>query len=249
MNARILLYDVECTPITAHVWGLRDLSVGINQIVEDPRLLGVGHKWYGGTPARYLSDLRLGRREMLERTWSLLDKADVVVGYNSVGFDNKWMNGEFAREGMPPPSPYKNLDLYRIVRANFRWPSYKLQYASTALGLEGKLDTGGHGLWVKVMEGDAKADDKMARYCRRDVDLLEPMLDKLTPWLPASVNMALLHGIESLACQKCASTNLESRGIAYTASRSYPQYRCRDCGGWTRDTRSVGSSRTAGVVR
>lgn len=248
MSVKTLLYDIECSPIVAHVWGLRDLSVGINQIVANPEVLGVGYKWHEGRPARYLSTQKLGRTEMLQQTWALLDEADVVVGYNSVGFDNKWMNGEFAREGLTPPSPYKNIDLYKVVRSNFRWPSYKLQYASQALGLEGKLETGGHGLWVRVMEGDEKADAKMARYCRRDVELLGPLLEKMRPWLPATVNMALMIG-EELACQKCGSADLESRGTAYTATRAYGQYRCRDCGGWTRDNRSTHGTNVSGVAR
>jgi hypothetical protein len=243
MSPKVLLYDVECAPVVAHVWGLRDLNVGINQVVADPYVLGVGHKWYGGAPARYLSVNKLGRQTMLERTWALFDEADVVVGYNHIGFDNKWMNGEFAREGLTPPSPYKNIDLLKVARANFRFPSFKLQYVSTALGLEGKLSTGGHDLWIRTMAGDPAADRKMARYCKQDVELLEPLLDKLRPWVGNAVNFALWseQGAE-LACQKCgASEFLRPKGMAYTATRAYKQWWCKPtaggCGGWTREAR------------
>jgi DNA-directed RNA polymerase subunit RPC12/RpoP len=80
------------------------------------------------------------------------------------------------------------------------------------------------------------------------VELLGPLLEKLRPWLPATVNFALYNG-EELACQKCGSDDLESRGTAYTATRAYPQFRCRACGGWTRDSRSEMGTRAAGVAR
>lgn len=255
MTPKVLLYDVECAPTVAHVWGLRDLNVGINQIVADPYILGVGFKWYGGAPPRYLSVNKLGREAVLEQTWRLFDEADVVVGYNHIGFDNKWMQGEFARSGLTPPSPFKNIDLLKIARANFRFPSFKLQYVSTALGLEGKLSTGGHDLWIRTMAGDPSADRKMARYCKQDVALLEPLLDLLRPWAGNQVNFALWseQGAE-LACQKCGSAEfLVAKGTAYTANRAYPQVWCKPakggCGGWTRDSKSSWSIPSVGVQR
>lgn len=255
MTAKVLLYDVECAPVVAHIWSLRDLSVGINQIVTDPALLGIGHKWYGSeTPPRYLSVNKLGREAMLEQLWRLFDDADVVAGYNNNGFDNKWVQGEFAREGFTPPSPFKSIDLYRIARANFRFPSYKLQYVSTALGLEGKLSTGGHDLWVRTMAGDPAAERKMARYCKQDVALLEPLLDRLRPWMGAQVNFALYEDSGELACQKCGSAEfLRPKGTAYTATMAYKQHLCDPkrggCGGWTREKKSAGTTPGAGVQR
>lgn len=254
MSARVLLTDIETTPITVHTWSLRDLNVGLNQIIEHPRILGVGWKWYGQSATRYASEMQLGRAGMLAEVHEQLDKADVVVHYNGDRFDIPWVQGEFAREGLTPPSPFKSVDLYKVAKKNFRFPSHKLQYVSTALGLEGKYETGGHDLWRRVMDGDEVADRKMGRYCRQDVRLLEPLLDKMTPWLPNTVNMALLNGVEGLACQKCGRPEfLRPKGTAYTATRAYPQYVCEPkrggCGGWTRDTRSIGGTKTAGVVR
>lgn len=247
MSARVLSLDLETSPIVAHVWGLRDQFVGINQIVQDPEIIGVGWRW--DKPAKYASTWADGGRSgMLQLAHQLLDEADVVVHYNGDRFDIPWLNGEFAREGLTPPSPFKNIDLYKVARKNFRFPSYKLQYVSTALGLSGKLDTGGHELWVKCINGDEKARRKMATYCKRDVNLLPDLLEKLRPWLPATVNFALYNG-EEIACQKCGGTDLESRGTAYTATRAYGQYRCRSCGGWTRDNRSTHGTNVSGVAR
>lgn len=256
MTAKLLFLDDETSPIVAHIWGLRDLNVGINQIVQDPEIIGVGYRReWAERRAQYVSTWDDGGREaMLKKLWTLLDECDVAVHYNGDRFDIPWLNGEWARVGLTPPSPFKNLDLYKVVRKNFRFPSYKLQYVSTALGLPGKLSTGGHGLWVACMNGDPKARAKMARYCKQDVNLLPDLLEKLRPWLGAQVNFALFDATGELACQKCGQSEfLRPKGTAYTATMAYPQHWCDPkrggCGGWTREKKSAGSTPGAGVQR
>lgn len=253
MSAKVLLLDLETSPITAHIWGLRDLNVGINQIRKQPRVIGVGAKWLGAKNVMWRSEYHDSRPEMLEHIHAALDQADIAVHFNGNGFDIPWLMGEFAREEMPPPSPFKNVDLYRVVRKNFRFPSYKLQYVSTALGLEGKVATGGHDLWVKCLESEGEEQRKawalMRKYAKQDVALLEPLFHKLKPYFPGTVNMAVYAPGDGPACQKCGSNDLESRGTAYTAQRAYPQFRCNDCGGWTRDGKASWSVSTTGVAR
>lgn len=248
MSVNILYYDIETEPMVVHAWGLRDQNIGLNQIVRDPQMMGFAFK-AGDNPVRWTSKWDRPYSDMLRTARLLFDEADVVVTYNGVTFDNKWLNGEFVRFNITPPSPFKNIDLYKIVRQNFRLPSYRLAYVAPHFGIGHKVDTGGHELWFDCMHGDEKARRKMARYCKQDVALLPDLLEKVRPYLPASINMALLNGIEGLACQKCGGTDLESRGVAYTATMAYPQYRCRDCGGWTRDKRAVGGTRGVGVAR
>jgi hypothetical protein len=44
---RILIVDIETAPITAHVWGVRDQYVGLDQVIEDWSVLAFAAKWYG----------------------------------------------------------------------------------------------------------------------------------------------------------------------------------------------------------
>lgn len=247
MNARTLFLDLETSPITVHSWSLRDLSVGLNQIVELPRIIGVAYRWEDMRSAKYLSTWDEGEQHMLEFAHSLLDEADAVVGWNSQGFDVKWLNGEFIRVGLTPPAPFKNVDLYRTAKAAFRWPSYKLQYASEVLLGSTKLPTGGHQLWVDCLNGDEKARAKMARYARRDVDLLPPLLKKMRPWLGNQVNFALIGGTDG--CPKCGSEERQSRGLAYTATAAFPQYRCNGCGAWYRGNKRDFGVENVGIAR
>lgn len=259
MAPKILALDIECSPATVHAWSLRDLHIGLNQIMEDPEIIGVGYSW-DNKPAKYVSkwdqDELGGRAFMLGFIWELLNEADIVVTYNGIGFDIPWLNGEFMREGLTPPEPFKQIDLYRVFRKNARFISHKLDYVAGAVLGMNKLPTGGHQLWVDCINGDAKARARMARYCKRDVMLLWPLLEKARPWLGNQVNFALWseQGVE-LACQKCGSADfLRKKGMAHTATRSYDQYICHvgdgGCGGWTRDTRMAEVlTRATGVTR
>lgn len=156
MSPKVLFLDNETKPLLVHTWGLRDLNVGLNQIIEDAAIIGVGHRFAEQKRASYTSVWDLahdgdepyngvpyqGHALMLKKVWGLLDEADIVVGWNSTGFDVPWLNGEFVKAGMTPPSPFREIDLYRVAKRNFRWPSYKLQYAAEVLLGSTKLPTG-----------------------------------------------------------------------------------------------------------
>lgn len=254
MSARILLADIETSYTVARIWSLRDLNVGINQIKEDPRMIAIGAQWYGEKSVRFFSEYHHTRKEMLEQTHELLTEADVVVTYNGDRFDLKWWNGEFFREGITPPSPFKSLDLYKVGGKNFRFVSHKLQYVSTAAGLEGKLSHTGFQLWIDCLEGDEETRRRawglMQRYCKQDVRLLGPLLDRMRPWITGAINFAIYEPNDGRPrCQKCGAVSLTRQGWAVTTSGRFQQYQCQACGGWTRDTRSVERVSTTGVAR
>lgn len=251
---RIGYWDCETSPNIADVWGLFDQNVSLAQLRESTRLIGFGWKWRG-EKVQFFSEYHHGVDAMLYKLHQFMDQADAVVTFNGDRFDALHANREFIEHGMTPPSPTKSVDLYRVVKKNFRFPSFKLQYVSERLLGEGKLQHTGHSLWRDCLGNDEerkrKAWDLMRRYCKQDVALLEPLHDKLTPWLGNQFNVALYdpENDGALHCQKCGGTDLESRGTAYTATRAYPQFRCRGCGGWTRDGKASWSIKGSGVVR
>lgn len=253
MTAKVLYWDIETAPLVVHAWGLRDQNIAINQIRQHPRMIGFGSLWEGEKRARFYSEYHQSHEEMVVRARDLLDEADAVVSFNGQGFDTKHANAEFVEAGLTPPSPYKHIDLFRVVKKNFRWPSYKLAYVSQRLGIGAKLQHTGHQMWIDCLEGDEETKRKawalMSRYCRQDVQLLPDLKERLLPWLGNSFNPALYIDSEETMCQKCGSTDLESRGTAYTALRAYPQFRCRQCGGWTRDVKSSYGITAAGVIQ
>ena len=64
-----------------------------------------------------------GKKKMLKEIHAMLDEADVVVTFNGDKFDLKILNQEFLMAGLGPASPYKSVDLYKVVKRKFRFTS------------------------------------------------------------------------------------------------------------------------------
>jgi DNA polymerase III epsilon subunit-like protein len=111
-----------------------------------------------------------------------MDEADVLVGWNSAAFDHKHINREFLENGIQPPSPVKDLDLMSVVKANFQFPSNKLDYVAQKLGVGAKVKHSGFKLWLDCMAGNEKAWVEMKKYQIQDVNLLIDLYDLLLPW-------------------------------------------------------------------
>lgn len=178
----ILLLDIETTPIKAYVWGLWDQNVTIDQIIEPTEMLCFGARWLGQKKVVFKSVHHDGKKAMLEELHRLMDQADVLVGWNSAAFDHKHINREFLENGMQPPSPVKDLDLMSVTKANFAFPSNKLDYVAQRLGVGAKVKHSGFSLWIKCMEGDDKAWKEMKKYQVQDVNLLVDLYYELLPW-------------------------------------------------------------------
>lgn len=232
----ILFLDIETTPALADVWGLFNVNVGLNQLRESPGLLCFSAKWLGDVDEATLcySEHRHGQGEMVRMAHNLLHIADAVVTWNGRRFDIPHLNREFLELGYNPPAPYKQIDLYQVAKRQFRFPSNKLQYVSTALGFNGKVDHEGHGLWVKCMDGDPEAWERMEAYNKQDVILLEQLYGRFLPWINNHPSMAL-DGL--LNCPKCGSKRLQRRGSEVTAVSTYQRYQCQACGAWSRDVK------------
>lgn len=243
---RILLIDIETAPMLVYTWGLFDQNIGINQIVEPTRMLCFAAKWLGEPETFFYSEHQGTRDMMVTQAWSLLDQADVVVHYYGSRFDVPHLNREFLSAGLPPPSPYKQVDLKLAVSKRFKFPSNKLQFVSQALGLAGKEDTGGFGLWRKCMDGDPAAWKRMEKYNRQDTLLLEDVYEALLPWIPNAPHRHL-YG-DTAGCGRCGSEDVVRDGVYRTAVSTYAQHRCNDCGTWFRGSKRLGGTKLQAAV-
>jgi DNA polymerase elongation subunit (family B) len=231
---RVLLIDIETSPNLGYVWSLWQQNVGLSQLVATTEMMCFAAKWLGDKGTMFWSAHEHGRQELVAAAHRLFDEADVVMHFNGKSFDVKHLNREFIEAGMAPPSPFKQIDLLLAVKKNFRFPSNKLQYVSTALGLAGKTEHEGFGLWTKCMAGDAKAWKLMEKYNRQDVVLLEELYEKLLPWVPALPNR---HLYGDSGCPSCGSHDLRPNGFAYTNVSKFRQYRCGSCGSFFRSSK------------
>lgn len=235
---RILLLDIETAPNTAHVWGLWNENIPLDRLVTSGYTLSWAAKWHGEDQVVGASLGNTGPKTMLKAIHKMMNEADVIVHYNGTKFDIPTLNKEFVQYGMGPPAPYKQIDLLRTCRNQFRFPSNKLAYVVKALGLGEKAETGGYDTWLGCMAGDKEAFRKMEAYNVHDVILLEKLYDKLRPWIKGHANQNL-YG-ESCVCPVCASSNYQRRGYAVVSTLRYRRYRCNECSSWFRSFKSDG---------
>jgi hypothetical protein len=236
--------DIETSPVVAHAWKLFKTSIAINQIIEHPRTICFAAKFIDERKVHFYSEFEHGHEGMVEAAHDLLDRADIVMHFNGDAFDLKRLNSEILIAGLTPPSPSKSIDLLKVARKNFYFPSNKLAYISERLGLAGKVKHEGHELWIRCLAGDPKAWAVMKRYNIQDVRLLEEIYEKVRPWIQGHPHYGLYSGVTD-CCPNCGGTDMQRRGFAKTLAGRFQQYRCKACGTWSRSThRAEGVSTT-----
>lgn len=237
---RVLLVDIETAPVLAHVWGLYDQNVALNQIEADWFILSWSAKWLGEKKVMY-ADQRNAKniendKPLLEGIWKLLDEADIVVSQNGKAFDTKKLNARFVIHDMKPPSSYKQIDTFLLAKKHFGFTSNKLEYMSSKLCKKYKKLTHkkfpGFELWKECLAGNKQAWAEMERYNKHDVLALEELYTKLIPW-DGSINFAVYQDAASKVCS-CGSKKFHKNGYAYTSAGKYQRFSCAECGAESR---------------
>jgi DNA polymerase elongation subunit (family B) len=245
---KILLLDIETAPNLVHVWGLYEQNVAINQIQAAGYVLCWSAKWLGDPELMFDSVHQSRPKTMLKRIHKLLDQADVVISYNGIRFDLPTLNKEFVTHDLAPPAPYKQVDLLRTARGQFRFPSNKLDYVAQALDLGHKVRHKGHSLWVECMAGDDEAWRQMEKYNKQDVVLLEKVYLRLLPWIKGHPNHGVYDEPGIPVCPTCGHHHLQRRGFARTIANKYARYQCMNCGTWTREPFSELTREDRGII-
>ena len=207
------------------------------QLAESTEIICFAAKWVGKHKIIFRSVYHDGKEKMLQTIWELLDETDVVIHYNGRRFDVPHLNREFLQAEMPPPAPFRQIDLLQATKKQFRFPSNKLDYVANALGIGEKLKHEGFDLWRRCMANEESAWNLMRQYNINDVALTELLYERLLPWIPSVPSQSAYS--EELVCPSCGSENLHPRGTAYTQQSSYQRYRCHSCGRWSRGTKSL----------
>lgn len=233
---KVLLLDIETSPNLAHVWGLWQQNVGINQIQEASYVLCWAAKWLDEKKVMFDSVHQSKEKDMLKGIHALISEADAVIHYNGTRFDMPTLNKEFLLNGLLPPPPYKQIDLLRTMRSQFRFPSNKLDYVAQRLEVGSKVEHEGHTLWTKCMAGDKKAWKTMEAYNKQDVVVLEKVYHKVLPWIKNHPN----HNVYTTdhVCPTCGSSKLHRRGTAKSSAGVYQRYQCQGCGSWSQNKKS-----------
>lgn len=240
-NPRILFYDIETMGEKGWYFPPR-YETNILYVEHYEHLLSVAWKWQGEKKTHviglddfpgYKKD-RHNDRKLTEFIASLFTEANVVIAHNGNNFDQKLVQARIMVHKLPPPSPYWQIDTRREIKKVSRFPSNKLDDLGRQLELGQKLSHGNfEELWLACDRGDSKAWNIMKRYNKQDVVLLEQLYMELRPWI--SNHPAMNMFTEDMeACPKCGKGPMSRQGTRTNKTTIYQQFRCLNCGGWSR---------------
>lgn len=242
---KMLVLDIETSPLLGNVWTLWNNNLGLNQLRQDWHVMSWAAKWYDSDEVIYM-DQRNAKditndKKILKPLHKLLDEADIVISHNGRKFDVPKLNARFILNGMSPPSSFRNLDTCVIAKRHFGFTSNKLAYLTDKLCTKyKKLNHGkfpGQELWTQCIIGNSEAWDEMEEYNRYDVLSLQELYDVLVPW-DDKINFTVY--FEDDVCS-CGSNKIIENGIYYTNASKYQKYKCKDCGKEYRDRKAIKS--------
>jgi hypothetical protein len=232
---KVLLYDIETSPIISYTWGIWDQNVGLNQIKEDWHVLAFAAKWLGDPPSKmFYQDQRNAKdirndKPLLKAIWKLLDESEIVITQNGRSFDQKKLNARFIINGIEPPSSSKHIDTKVLAKKHFAFTSNKLEYMTDKLCTKYKKlkhsKFSGFELWRECMSGNREAWDEMEKYNKYDVLSLEELYYKISPW-GTNVNFSSYTGQDTCNC----GGEFVKNGYDFTQTGKYQRYRCKACG-------------------
>jgi len=243
--AKILLFDIETTPMEVFVWGLiGNKYINHDNIINDWNVLSWSAKWL--CDSKVMSDIQRSDeaierddKRVLNGIWKLIDQADIVITQNGNAFDIKKLNTRFKINGYPPPSSFQSIDTLLVAKRNFAFSSNKLDYMSKIMIRRGKIETN-FDLWRNCLLGDKKALKKMQKYNEEDVRLLEEVYIELRPWIKSHPNVGIYIDGEAKACPTCGSENIRRNGSYYTTTvNQYQSYSCNNCGSHCRELKGI----------
>lgn len=238
-EVNILLLDIETAPLRAYVWSRWKQNIFLDQSISEWFMLTWSAKWLNEEEvfSDKLTPHEVHREDdarISKSLWKLLEEADIVIGHNSKRFDIPKINSRFIINGLPPTSPYKQIDTMEVAKRQFGFSSNKLDNLAIQFGFERKLSTGFE-LWKKCMEGDKASLAYMEEYNKYDVVLLEKVYLKLRPYIKGHPNLGVYYyDVEVPQCGHCGSASLILNNKYYTNVSEYTTYRCTECGAVSR---------------
>lgn len=250
-NPRVLVFDLETSPLRAYVWSIwkQNVNPTNGHLRSQKMILSWSAKWLYGdnvmndalTPDEILSE---DDSRITKSLWKLIDEADVLIAHNGIGYDVKTFNTRCLLHDLPPTSHYQVIDTLLHARKRFKLESNKLDYLGQILGFGKKLPTS-FSLWDRCMQGDEEAMKYMVKYCDQDVILLEAIYLKMRPWIKPHPNFNLIIGqMEDKACPSCGSKDVKDNGVYRTYANVYQAHKCGCCSSTFRSRKAVKLDKT-----
>ncbi len=231
---KILIYDIETSPMIGYHWGHWQQNISLSQTIQNSIMITWSAKWLyedevfsdKNTPEEML---KLNDKRICKSLWDMIHEADIVVAHHGDKFDVPMMNSRFIINGLPPYSVTNSIDTKKVASKTFRFASNKLDALAGYFGFGQKIKTN-FDLWKGCMEGDQQSIDDMETYNIQDVKVLEEVYLKLRPYIKSHPNVGLYLESDKPVCGACGSSNLRLMNKDYyTPTGRYSVYQCQ-CG-------------------
>lgn len=243
----VVVFDIETLPLRAYAWDTWKTNIYPNQLIDDWIILSWAAKDLMRENIRsdVLTPKEAKKRDdkrITESLWEEFNDASILIGHNIINFDIPKSNTRFLFHGLKPPSLYRAVDTYKILKYNFRFTFNRLEFINTTLGLTPKMDNDGFPLWASCSDGDPKSLEDMAVYNCADVVSQEELYLAVRGWDNRHPNVGLFFDDAQLHCKNCGSENLENLDKLYrTPLGEYQSKRCSECGAINRCAKSLTS--------
>jgi len=236
---RRLFFDIETSPNIGLFWqaGYKK-NIDYSNIIQERAIICICYKWEDEKQVHSLQwDSRQSDKKMLIDFIKVANQAVEMVGHNGDKFDLAWIRTRcvFHRIDMFPK--YLTIDTLKVARAKFRFNSNKLDYIAEYLGLGNKIKTE-FCLWKDILlRKDKVAMEKMVKYCKKDVTLLEDVFKILNPHIEPKTHYGVFVGEKRTTCPECGSDDLVKKDRRILASGLIKVIlRCKTCGKYHNQT-------------
>ncbi len=227
-----LFLDIETSPCIGFFWRPGyGINVPADNIIKEGGIISAAWKWRDKKTI-YSADWgqKQDESQVLEEILPYIEEADHLIYQNGDRFDLKWLRTRSLIHGLPMRPKYKTIDTLKMAKRLFNFNSNKLEYMSTLLTGEGKLETK-FDLWRRiVLNKDQAALAYMVKYNRKDVTKLQEVYEKLAPYDYATSHQGVANGDPAWSCPHCGSYKVRTNKRKVTKSGTIShEMQCNDC--------------------
>jgi DNA polymerase III epsilon subunit-like protein len=227
-----LFFDIETSPNIGLFWeaGYKK-NIDYSNIIKEREIICICYKWEGVKDCHALTwDSHQSDKKLLQSFIKVANQADELIGHNGDRFDLAWIRTRCLFHGIDMFPRYTTIDTLKIARSKFRFNSNRLNYIAKFLGIGQKIHTD-FDLWKNIMlNKDKAAMDKMVKYCKNDVVLLEKVFKHLNTHIEAKTHYGVVNGNDRGTCPECGSKELRISQTRYSAAgvKKYA-LQCKKC--------------------
>lgn len=229
---RRLFFDIETSPNIGLFWeaGYKK-NITTDNIIRERAIICICYKWEDEKEVYALQwDSKQNDKRMLQQFIEVANTANELVGHNGDKFDLAWIRTRCLFHGIDMFPTYQTIDTLKVARSKFRFQSNRLNYIAEFLGLGGKIKTE-FNLWKDILlNKDKVAMEKMIKYCKKDVSLLEEVYKLLGNHIAPKTHYGVVFGYDRGTCPECGSEDLIKNNRVVTATGlTRIQYKCKTC--------------------